>query len=121
MRKQNEQVMAYIKDHFRSNNWWACCERSFWNLHVEVCKDWFKIYYYKTCLVSYSDISHDVIFDCWNWHTVSTAQNLKAFVEWIFDFTWKPKWKWIIDNYWQEYTRERNGKIYIQPISYLYL
>lgn len=121
MRKQNEQVMEFIKQNF----WWALGsykEKKFWkSLEVLVRNNAFKIYMYKTCLVSYSGISHDVIFDCWNWHTVSTAQNLKAFVEWIFGFTWKPKWKWIIDNYWQEYTRERNGKIYIQPISNLYL
>ena len=76
--------------------------------------------YHSTCIVSYSDISKDVIFDNGWWYTPSTAQNMKDFVEEIFDFTWKPRWGWIKDNMWLEYEWE-DWKIQVEHIQYLYL
>ena len=63
MRKQHEQVMDYINTLFRTNKVKDYQERKFGNLEVLVWKNAFKIYYHRTCIVSYSDISRDVWFD----------------------------------------------------------
>ena len=120
MRKQHEYVMDYIKQHYKTHGYDSFHEKKFGNLEVLVWYNAFKIYYHKTCIVSYSDISKDVIFCNWWWYTPSTAQNLKAFVEEIFDFTWKPRWGWIKDNMWHDYEWEWD-QIQIEHIQYLYL
>jgi hypothetical protein len=121
MRKQNEQVMEFIKQNF----WWAIesyKEKKFWkSLEVLVRNNAFKIYMYKTCLVSYSDISKDVWFDNGWYETTSTAQNLKAFVEEIFDFIWIPRWGWIETWRNEPVHKWEWWKIYIDKIKYLYL
>lgn len=120
MRKQNEQVMEFIKQNF----WWALGsykEKRFWkSLEVLVRNNAFKIYMYKTCIVSYSGLSHDVIFSNGWYETPSTAQNLKAFVEWIFGFEYLPRWKGIIDDMWHEYEWFW-WEIQIEHIQHLYL
>lgn len=105
---------------FRTDKVRDYAERRFGNIEVHVWKNAFKIYYHSTCIVSYSDISRDVIFDNGWWYTPSTAQNMKDFVEEIFDFTWKPRWGWIKDNMWLEYEWE-DWKIQVEHIQYLYL
>lgn len=121
MRKQHEQVMDYIKTIFRANKVRDYGERRFGNLEVLVWKNAFKIYYHRTCIVSYSDISHDVWFDNGWYETTSTAQNLKAFVEEIFDFIWIPRWGWIKTWRNEPVHKWEWWNIYIDKIKYLYL
>lgn len=118
MRKQDEQAIEFINSIFGKKDFW---EKKFGkSLRVLCWKDAFKIYYYNTCIVSYSWISHDVIFQNWGWKSVSTAQHLKAFVEWIFKFKRLPSWKGIVDEYDHVYERCLY-KIHIEHIRYLYL
>lgn len=112
--------MSYIKEHYKTHWFDSYHEKRFGNIEVRVWYNAFKIYYHNTCIVTYSDISKDVIFDNGWWETVSTAQNLKDFVEEIFDFKWLPRWGWIKDNMWLEYEWE-NWKIQVEHIQYLYL
>jgi hypothetical protein len=116
--------MSYIKEHYKTHWFDSYHEKRFGNLEVRVWYNAFKIYYHSTCIVSYSDISKDVIFDNGWWKTVSTAQNLKDFVEEIFDFKWLPRWGWIDPqrkNWEWVYEWEAWQIIYIPDIKYLYL
>lgn len=123
MRKQNEKAMSFIKTLFRTDKVRDYAERRFGNIEVHVWKNAFKIYYHSTCIVSYSDISKDVIFDNGWWETVSTAQNLKDFVEEIFDFKWLPRWGWIdpLRKNWEWVYEWKGWQIHIPDIKYLYL
>lgn len=118
MRKQDEQAIEFINSIFGKKEFG---EKKFGkSLRVLCWENAFKIYYYNTCLVSYSWISHDVIFNNGGWETVSTAQHLKAFVEGIFWFERLPSWKGIKDEYgliyvWHLY------QIHIGSIKYLHL
>ena len=112
--------MEFIKTIFRANKVRDYAERRFGNIEVLVWKNAFKIYYHETCIVSYSDISKDVIFDNGWWYTSSTAQNMKDFVQEIFDFKWLPRWWGIDDGWWNKYEWE-SWRIQIEHIKHLYL
>lgn len=123
MRKQNEKIMNYIKEHYKTHWFDSFHSKRFGNLEVLVWYNAFKIYYHETCIVCYSDISKDVIFDNGWWETVSTAQNLKDFVEEIFDFKWLPRWGWIdpLRKNWEWVYEWKGWQIHIPDIKYLYL
>jgi hypothetical protein len=118
MRKQDEQAIEFIGSIWGKKEFW---EKKFGkSLRVLCWKNAFKIYYYDTCIVSYSWISHDVIFNSGGWETVSTAQHLKAFVEEIFRYKRLPRWKGIKDEYDQIY-EWYPYEIHIEHVKCLYL
>lgn len=121
MRVQHEKAIAYIKEHYKNHRFDSFHSKKFGHLEVLVWYNAFKIYYHETCIVSYSDISKDVHFDNWWWESTSTAENMKAFVEEIFDYKWLPRWKGIDTWNWEPVHEWKGWVIYIQPVNYLYL